>query len=365
MRVIVARVLTILAILLALVGMLAFYVEHTALDEDGFETISRNMIENDEIRTQVAAKSVDTLFENVDVEAAIAERLPPAQAGLAPVLAGLARSGADRAADAALERPRVQTVWVETTSATQRQLVRLLDDDTTFIQTKGGAVVLDLRPIVIEIGDQVAVIGRVAERLPESSGKIAIIEESQLETAQTITKVLRAVADWMWLVALAVAALAVWLARGRRRLELRAIALGLLVVGLLLLAVRRFAGDYLVDELAQDDAVKPAAHEAWDILTQVLADRAWVWIILGVITLVGVWFVGDTARAAQARGAAAPALERRTTTYVIAAGALLALVLVAPQIARGWFTALVLIVLVVAGIEVVRAIVRREAQYTD
>ena len=314
-RIIGARVLTVLAILLAVVGMVAFYVEHTALDEEGFEAISRNMIENDEIRTQVAAKSVDTLFENVDVEAAIAERLPPAQARLAPVLAGLARSGADRAADAALERPRVQTVWVEVTTRAQRQLVRLLDDDTTFIQTEGGAVVLDLSPIVIEIGDQVAVIGKVAERLPESSGKIAIIEESQLETAQTATKALRAVADWMWLVALVVAALAVWLARGRRRLELRAIALGLLVVGLLLLAVRRFAGDYLVDSLVKDDAVKPAAHDAWSILTQVLADRAWVWIILGVVTLVGVWFVGETRRAADARAPRRPSsrtARRRT-----------------------------------------------------
>jgi hypothetical protein len=358
-RIIGARVLTVMAILLALVGMVAFYVEHTALDEDGFEAISRQMIENDEIRTQVAAKSVDTLFENVDVEAAIAERLPPAQQRLAPVLTGLARSGADRAADAALERPRVQTVWVETTTATQRQLVRLLDDDTTFIQTEGGAVVLDLRPIVIELGDQVAVIGKVAERLPESSGKIAIIDESQLETAQTITKVLRAVADWMWLLALVVAALAVWLARGRRRLEFRALAIGVLVVGLLLLAVRRFAGDYLVDSLVKDDAVKPAGHEAWSILTQTLADRAWVWIILGVVTLLGVWFVGDGARAARARGAAAPALESRATTYVIAAGALLALVLVAPQIARGWLSALILIGLIVAGIEVVRNIVLR------
>ena len=357
-----ARVLTVLAILLALVGALAFYVEHTALDEQGFETVSREMIENDAIRTQVAAKSVDTLFENVDVEAAIAERLPPAQQGLAPVLAGLARSGADRAADAALERPRVQTVWVETTTRTQRQLVRLLDDDTTFIQTEGGAVVLDLRPIVIELGDQVAVIGKVAERLPESSGKIAIIEKSQLETAQTITRVLRAVADWMWLLALVVAALAVWLARGRRRLELRALAIGVLVVGLLLLAVRRFAGDYLIDSLVKDDAVKPAGHEAWSILTQTLADRAWVWIILGVVTLLGVWFVGDGARAARARGAAAPALENRATTYVIAAGALLALVLVAPQIARGWLSAVILIGLIVAGIEVVRNIVLREAQ---
>ena len=359
-RVIGARALTVLAILLALVGMIAFYVEHTVLDEAGFESISRQMIENDEIRTQVAAKSVDTLFENVDVEAAIAERLPPAQQGLAPVLAGLARSGADRAADAALERPRVQTVWVEVTTRTQRQLVRLLDDDTTFIQTEGGAVVLDLRPIVIELGDQVAVIGKVAERLPESSGKIAIIDESQLETAQTATKVLRAVADWMWLLALVVAALAVWLAKGRRRLELRALAIGLVVVGLLMLAVRRFAGDYFVDKLVKDDAVKPAGHEAWSILTQTLADRAWVWIILGVITLLGVWFVGESDRAARARGAATPALEKRVTTYVIAAGALLVLVLVAPQIARGWLTALVLIALIVAGIEVVRSIVLRD-----
>ena len=136
-RLIGARVLTILAILLALVGMVAFYVEHTALDEDGFETISRKMIENDEIRTQVAAKSVDTLFTNVDVEAAIAERLPPAQAGLAPVLAGLARSGADRAADAALERPRVQTVWVEVT--TGRSASSCASSTTTRLSSKPRA----------------------------------------------------------------------------------------------------------------------------------------------------------------------------------------------------------------------------------
>jgi hypothetical protein len=38
------------------------------------------------------------------------------------------------------------------------------------------------------------------------------------------------------------------------------------------------------------------------------------------------------------------------------------LVLVAPQLARDWFTALVLVGLVVAGIEVVRGIVQRESQ---
>jgi hypothetical protein len=360
-RRIAARVLTVLAILLALVGMIAFYVAHTALDEAGFETVSRNMIENDAIRTQVASTAVDQLYANVDVEAAIAERLPPAQKGLAPILAGISRSGADQAAVAALERPRVQAAWVEVTTATQRQLVRLLDDKNQFVQTDGGKVVLDLRPIMIELGDQVVVIGRLAEKLPNSAGRITIIEESQLETAQTVTRILRAVANWMWLVALAVAALAIWLARGRRRIELRALAVGVLLVGLLMLAVRRVAGGYLVDQLAKDDSVKPAVRDAWSILTQVLADRAWVWITLGVVTLLGVWFVGETDRAAQARRAVAPILQNRVTTYAIAAVLVLVLGLIAPLFARGWATSLLLLALVVVGIEVVRNIVLREA----
>jgi hypothetical protein len=237
-----------------------------------------------------------------------------------------------------------------------------LDDKNQFIQTDGGKVVLDLRPIIIQLGDQIVVIQRAAEKLPASAGRITIIDESQLETAQTITKILRSVANWMWLVALAVAALAIWLARGRRRIELRALAIGVLLVGLLMLVVRRAAGGYLVDQLAKDDSAKPAVRDAWSILTQVLADRAWVWIILGVVTLLGVWFVGETDRAAQARHAAQPILQKRVTTYGIAAVALLGIALVAPALARGWLSALVLLALVIVGVEVVRNIVLREAQ---
>jgi hypothetical protein len=166
----------------------------------------------------------------------------------------------------------------------------------------------------------------------------------------------------MWLLALAVAAFAIWLARGRRRLEIRALAIGVLVVGLLMLAVRRFAGDYLVDRLAKEDGVKPAVADAWDILTQTLSDRAWVWIILGILALLGVWFVGDSRRAEDARYAALPILQNRVTTYGVVAGAVLVLTLVAPVFARGWVMMLVLIALVIAGVEVIRSIAQREAQ---
>jgi hypothetical protein len=357
-----ARALTVVAILLALVGTLGYFVAHTALDADGFKSVSQKMIADDAIRTQVANSAVDGLYGNVDVAAVIAERLPPAQKKLAPVLAGLSRSGAYRAAEAALERPRVQKAWVAVTTQTQRQLVRLLDDKTKFVRTDSGKVVLDLRPIIIQIGDQVVVIGKVAEKLPDSAGKVTIVDESQLQTAQTVTKILRSVANWMWIVALAVAALAIWLARGRRRLELRALAIGVLVVGLLLLVVRRAAGGYLVDHLAKDDSAKPAVRDTWSILTQVLADRAWVWITLGLVTLLGVWFVGGTRRAAQARRAARPTLQNRWATYGIAAGFLLILGLVAPLFARGWVISLATLALAIVGVEVVRHIVQREAE---
>jgi hypothetical protein len=159
-----------------------------------------------------------------------------------------------------------------------------------------------------------------------------------------------------------VAALAVWLPRGRRRIELRAVAIGLLVVGLLMLAVRRVAGGYLVDQLAKDDSAKPAVQDAWNILTQVLAERAWVWIVLGIVTLAGVWFVGDTGWAGQARRLARPTLQNRPATYTIAGACVLALALLVPVFAHGWIALLLVVVLVIVGIEMIRNIVEREAE---
>ena len=85
-----------------------------------------------------------------------------------------------------------------------------------------------------------------------------------------------------------------------------------------MLVVRSFAGAYLVDELAKDDVVEPAVANAWNIFTHTLADRAWVWIVLGLVTLVEVWFLGESRCAAEARAAAAPRPQARPMTYAVA-----------------------------------------------
>jgi hypothetical protein len=354
-----ARTLTVVAAVLALVGSLAFYVERTLLSEDGFEEIATEMIQSPEIRSQVAATAVEELYANVDVEAEIANRLPEAQKALAPVLAGVVQQGAQEAANRLLERPRIQTLWVRTATATQRQVVKLLDDEGRFVDTEGGVVVLDLRPIIVAIGNESGLVARLADRLPPDAGRVTIVTSEQLDTAQTVTRILRALADWVWIIALLFAAAAVWVAKGRRRIELRAIAIAAIVVGVLELLVRRVAGTYLVDQLTTD-ATKPAGQDVWSILTKGLADRGWVLIILGLLLLVGVWLVGSTGLAGRARRLVAPVAEKPLWTYGAVAGLVVVLAALVPLFQRGWISFLVFIVLLAIGVEVLRRIVLEE-----
>jgi hypothetical protein len=358
-RAIGARTLTVAAAVLALVGSVAFYVERTVLSEDGFQEIATEMIQSDEIRNQVAATAVEELYANVDVEQEIANRLPEAQKALAPVLAGLAEQGAQEAATRLLERPRLQDAWVRTATATQQQVVKLLDDEGRFVETEGGVVVLDLRPIMVAIGGESGLIARLADRLPPDSGRITIVTSEQLDAAQTVTKILRFLANWLWIVALLLAAAAVWVAKGRRRIELRAIAIAVIVVGVLELLVRRLAGGYLVNELTTD-ATKPAGQDTWSILTAGLADRGWLLIVLGLLLLVGVWLVGSTKLAGRARRLVAPIAEKPLWTYGAVAALVVLLAAVVPLFQRGWVSFLVFIVLLVIGVEVLRRIVLEE-----
>jgi hypothetical protein len=358
-RAIGARALTVVAAVIALVGSIAFYVERTVLDDDGFEEIATEMIQSPEIRNQVAATAVEQLYANVDVEQEIANRLPEAQKALAPVLAGLAEQGAQEAANRLLERPRVQELWVRTATATQQQVVKLLDDEGKFVRAGDGTIYLDLRPIVVEIGQQSAIASRLAERLPDDAGRIKLVDADQLDTAQTVTRILRFLANWLWIVALLLAAAAVWVAKGRRRIELRAIAIAVIVVGVLELFVRRVAGTYLVDQLTTT-ATKPAGEDAWSILTQGLADRGWLLIVLGLLLLLGVWLVGPTNLAARARRLVAPVAEQPLLTYGAVAGLVVVLAALVPLFQRGWVSFLVFIVLLVIGVEVLRRFVLDE-----
>lgn len=351
------RILVVLGALITILALLAGYIRFQALDTEGFGDTAGDLIADPEIRDQAAATLVEQLFANVDVEAALVERLPPDQRGLAGPIAGAIRLGADRAAQRLLERPRAQELWVRTIEATHRNLLRVLEDETGPVSTEGGDLVLDLRPLVIQLGDQVAIVGRIDERLrsrPEA-GRITIMEADQLETAQDLTRILKVLGLWLWLVPIALWAIALWLAEGRRRAILRMIGISSIVAGLLVLAVRRIAGSSVVDELATTESVEVAASDAWDIITAQLRDGGLTLLGLGVLLLVAVWIAGPSDRALETRGQLAPYLARAEYAFGGAAALLALLVWWGPTIqTQRWQLVLAAAVVLALGVEVLR-----------
>jgi hypothetical protein len=351
-------------VLLVAVSIAANYVERQALDTNDFEATARELINDPVIQQRLATSLTDELFAAVDVRAELEEALPADQKALAGVIAGAVRPLAERLTARILDRPRFQEVWVRALTGTQTQVVRLLDDETRFLQTDQGAVVIDLRQLLRELAVQLPLATGLVDRLPPDAGVIHLFDAKQVETAQTATRILRAVADWIWVLALAAWVGAVLIARDRRK-EVRAIAIGFVVVGLLLLVARRGAGRYLQDELAPAGSDGQGIRNIWDILTALLADAAWAAVGVGILALIGVWLAGASRRGTQARAWLAPHLRRPEVAFGGAGVLYLALVLWGPiSYVRKPSTLLVFAVLLAIGVEALRRQVARELPET-
>ena len=128
---------------------------------------------------------------------------------------------------------------------------------------------------------------------------------------------------------------------------------------MLVLLFRRLAGTYLVDKLTTD-ATRPAGQDAWSIISQGLADRAWIAIVLALLLLAGVWLVGPGRQSARARRLVAPVAEKPLWTYGAVAVLVVVLATLVPVFQRGWWSFLLFLLLLAIGVEVLRRFVLAE-----
>ena len=186
------------------------------------------------------------------------------------------------------------------------------------------------------------------------------MKASQLKTAQDLTSVLKKVGSWFWLLPVLLAGAAVALARGRRRKELRAVAIASIIVGVLILFTRNRGGSYIVNSLVKEHSNRPAANRAWTILTNLLADSGWTLLGIGVVALFGVWLAGETRSGRGARRAFASIIGNPAWAFGIVAVLFLGLLWWQPTVQTGrWQQMLAAaIVLAIATLALVRQTAR-------
>lgn len=358
-----SRILVALASLLAVVALLGGWVDRQLLNTDDWTATSAALLRDDAVRVPLADELSSELADGSRTREALQQVLPPRLQPLAGPAGSLVADGVQRAVQRILASGKVQSAWVTLNRLTHEQFVKLVDGEGTVIQ--GNAVILDLRPLAKQIAGQVGVDPSVVDRLPPDRGRIVIVRSDQLETLQKAGDVL-GVLSWLpGVLALALYALAVWLAGNRpdgRRRALLASGAGLALAALLVLIVRRVAGNQIVDALTSGGPLAPAAHATWQIATTLLAELAAVMIVVGAGAIAGAWLAGDGRRARWLRARFAPGLaERPDLAYGLAALVYLVLVAWGPlSVLRRPLAIVIFGVLLLAGVAAMRAQVQRE-----
>jgi len=349
--------LLVVASVLAFLAIFAVWANRQLLDTDNWTDSSSQLLENEEIRTQLSIFLVDQLYANVDVQGELARALPPRFAPLAGPAAGGLREVAQRGAAALLERPRVQKLWEQANRRAHRRLLDVLYDRSTAVSTSGGDVTLNLQQIL----GQTERLGGLSKKLPPDAAQLTILRSDQLELAQDMARFLRALAIVLVILSLGLFALAVYLARGWRREALRATGVGLVFAGAAALLARGAAGNALVGALATTESVRPAVEATWTISTSLLVQAATATIAYGVVVFLAAWVAGPTRAAVATRAGLAPWLEEARFAYGGLAVIVLLVIAWGPTPAtQKVLPVLFMIVLLIVGMEVLRRQTARE-----
>jgi hypothetical protein len=314
-----------LATILLLVSSLTVWAKRQLLDDQAWADSSTQLLANDEVRGAIAQKLSDGLFQRVDVEAQLRERLPARSQGAAPALAAaLQNTVGPAAADRLLQRPRVQTLWQNANKRAHAAVVRVLEGKDLGrngnISTANGEVTLDLRPAITRLATRLGVEDKLKANTDPNAGQIVIMKSSQLDAAQTAVKILNALSSLLLIAVFALYALAIYLAQGRRRLLLGATGASLVFVGLLIAVLRRLLGDAIVDALVKTEAYKHPVSVIWALETSLMRDIAIILVVYGALVLLATALAGPNRPAVAVRRWLAPSFRHHP--IVVWAGAL-------------------------------------------
>ncbi len=345
------------ATVLGVVAIFAVWANRQLLDTSYWTSTNTKLIESPPIREAVSVYLTEQLYANVDVSAELGKELPSELQPLAAPVAGALKDVVQKGINLLLERPQVQELWSKANQVTHKEFVRLIENEGSVVKLPGGgAVVLDLRPMLGEVAQKVGAPTSIVNKIPPKVAQLRVVTSKQLNTMQKAVNLLRSLALVLPLLVFALFALAVYLARGRRRQTLIAVGAAFIGAGLVVVVLRGVIGSKVVDSLATTEAVRPAAQAAWSIGTSVLSDIAWSTVLLGVPLILAGLLGGPSRLATRVRELLAPYLrDRPDITFGAVALLLLLLIAWGPIVATKTFTGiLIIIVLAVFGTQVLR-----------
>jgi hypothetical protein len=354
-------VLVVVATIVGIASVFALWGNRQLLESETWSQTSEELVEDEDVQEALAAFITTTLYENVDVQQLLTDRLPPELAPLAGPASGALRNVTEDVALRALEQPKVQQLWVDANGVAHAKLVQLIEDRGEFVSTGGGVVTVDLQGILAEVTTQLGVGEKLVSKLPPEAAAFEVMRSDELESAQRAVHALHTAAWVLTVLTLLLFAAAVALAGERRREILRATGVGFVVIGAVVLLARQFAADAVVGSLSEAAANDAAVAATFSIGTSLLLETGQSIVGYGLVMILAAWFAGPTAWATSARRGITPYLRRPGYAYGGTAVLLVLLFWWDPVVAtHRLLPSLVLVLLALIGTEMLRRQVIRE-----
>ena len=203
----------------------------------------------------------------------------------------------------------------------------------------------------------------VSSKLPASVANLKILNSKQIGFVQDAGKALKGLALLLTIIVPLLYALAIFLARGRRRRALMEVGIAIVAAGLVVFAARKHhrIGRHRTRS-SRTCPTGPPPSDVISIATSMLAEIAGAFVFVGVPLIVAAWFAGPARLATRGRRAIAPFLaDNPVAVYGIVAAILILIFIWGPIPATHRPAGIIVFtVLAFAGTEVLRRQTARE-----
>ena len=186
------RLLVVLASVVLLFSMIANWVQTQVLDSNQLSDQTSAILKNPDVQEQLSIFAVDQLYANVDVQAAIQQRLPSAAQPLAVPITALTRQLATNVAQKALASPEVQSLVANAVGQAQARFVNLIENKSQFVSTTGGQVTLEYGSVIADLATRLGVDPATISKIQGLVQEYSTDLRQRLTTAQTNIQAARA-----------------------------------------------------------------------------------------------------------------------------------------------------------------------------
>jgi hypothetical protein len=346
----------VVATVITILGMIEVWANRLVLNPNNWAETSAQLLQNDTIRAAAAGYLVDQLYSNVNVQGVVQSALPQPFKRLSGPVSGALRGAAGQVVNLALTRPKLVALWREANRAADQTLVGVIEGHKGVVDATHGVVKLDLATLLNQIAARLGLPKNVASKLPPSVAQLVVVRSKQLDVVQSVGRAFQGLAILFSVLAVALYALAVILARGFRRRALMHTGASIVFAGVLVFLVRTLLVNHLANAVVADASLRPAVTATLGVVTQLLSEMAGAAVLIGLVLMLAAWVAGPGREAVAIRRFIAPTFREHPVRAYAVVIAILALIFIwQPIPATGnWYGILIFTVLALVGTEVLR-----------